>query len=562
MQNQGLRIVPLGGLGEIGKNMTVIEWGDDAIMIDSGIMFPENDMLGVDYIIPDFSYLRQKEDLRLHGILYTHGHEDHTGAIAHVIEAFPGTPVFATPLTAALLNVKLKDARLEEHCDVNIFPPGADFQVGPFAIESFRVCHSIPDCVGFGINTPLGLIVHTGDYKFDNTAPDGHRPDYAKLADFSRRGVLLLLADSTNADRPGWTPSESTVVTAFDEVFEEARGRIMIATFASHLQRIQQVAVCARQHGRRMAIAGYSMNANVRMARAMGILKLDEDILVELSASNDLPSEEVVIMVTGTQGEPSAVLGRLAQGRHHQLDVRPDDTIVISAHAIPGNEEMVYRTINRLFQRGANVLYDPVAPVHVSGHACQEEMKLMLNLTQPRYFVPVHGELRHLMAHARLALASGLPEKNIRVVENGSVVSINEEGIQIGERVPGGYVFVDGSGVGDVGPAVMRDRETLGKDGFLVVVANLDADSGELVAEPQILTRGFVYQREADDLIENIRKTARASLADTAASQNGRRRNILQERISKMLYSETRRRPMVFSIINEHQAAASAPSPG
>jgi len=286
------------------------------------------------------------------------------------------------------------------------------------------------------------------------------------------------------------------------------------------------------------------------------------DILVELSASNDLPSEEVVIMVTGTQGEPSAVLGRLAQGRHRQLDVRPDDTIVISAHAIPGNEEMVDRTINRLFHRGANVLYHRGAPFHGSGHACQEEMKLMLNLTQPRYFVPVHGELRHLMAHARLALASGLPEKNIRVVENGSVVSINEEGIQIGERVPGGYVFVDGSGVGDVGPAVMRDRETLGKDGFLVVVVNLDADSGELVAEPQILTRGFVYQREADDLIENIRKTARASLADTAASQNGRRRNILQERISKMLYSETRRRPMVFSIINEHQAAASTPSPG
>ncbi|MCY4023887.1 MAG: ribonuclease J [Anaerolineaceae bacterium] len=562
MQKHSLRIVPLGGLGEIGKNMTVVEWGDDAILIDSGIMFPENDMLGVDYIIPDFSYLREKEDLRLHGILYTHGHEDHTGAIAHVIEAFPGTPVWATPLTAALLKVKLKDARQQDHCEVNIFQPGADFQVGPFPIESFRVCHSIPDCVGFGINTPLGLIVHTGDYKFDNTPPDGHRPDYAKLADFSRRGVLLLLADSTNADRPGWTPSESTVVAAFDEVFEEARGRIMIATFASHLQRIQQVADCARQHGRRMAIAGYSMNANVRMARAMGILKLDEDILVELSASNDLPSENVVIMVTGTQGEPSAVLGRLAQGRHHQLDVRPDDTIVVSAHAIPGNEEMVYRTINRLFQRGANVLYDPVAPVHVSGHACQEEMKLMLNLTQPRYFVPVHGELRHLMAHARLALASGLPEKNIRVVENGSVVSIDEEGIQIGERVPGGYVFVDGSGVGDVGPAVMRDRETLGKDGFLVVVANLDADSGELVAEPEILTRGFVYHREADDLIENIRKTARASLADTAASQNGRRRNILQERISRMLYSETRRRPMVFSIINEHQAAASAPSPG
>lgn len=551
MQNHPLRIIPLGGLGEVGKNMTVVEWGGDAILIDSGIMFPANDMLGVDYIIPDFSYLRERDDLHLHGILYTHGHEDHTGAIAHVIEAFPGTPAWATPLTAAMLAAKLKEARLQERCELNIFQPGDDFRLGPFTIESFHVCHSIPDCVGFGIDTPQGLIVHTGDYKFDNSPPDGRRPDYARLADFSRRGVTLLLADSTNADQPGWTPSESAVVAAFDDVFEEASGRIMIATFASHLQRIQQVAECARRHGRRLAIAGYSMNANVRMAREMGLLNLHEDTLVDLSASNSLPPEEVVIMVTGTQGEPSAVLGRLAQGRHNQLDVLPNDTIVISAHAIPGNEEMVYRTINRLFQRGANVLYDPVAPVHVSGHACQEEMKLMLNLTRPRYFVPVHGELRHLMAHARLALAAGLPEENIRVVENGAVIQISDDGLETDERVPGGYVFVDGSGVGDVGPAVMRDRETLGKDGFLVVVANIDAASGELLAEPQVLTRGFVYLREADDLLDTVRQTAIAALEDTNGSRNGRRRGRLQERISRMLYSETRRRPMVFSIINE-----------
>lgn len=551
MQNHPLRIIPLGGLGEVGKNMTVVEWGGDAILIDSGIMFPANDMLGVDYIIPDFSYLRERDDLHLHGILYTHGHEDHTGAIAHVIEAFPGTPAWATPLTAAMLGAKLKEARLQEQCELNIFQPGDDFKLGPFTIESFHVCHSIPDCVGFGIDTPRGLIVHTGDYKFDNSPPDGRRPDYARLADFSRRGVQLLLADSTNADRPGWTPSESAVVAAFDDVFEEASGRIMIATFASHLQRIQQVAECARRHGRRLAIAGYSMNANVRMAREMGLLHLHEDTLVDLSASNSLPPEEVVIMVTGTQGEPSAVLGRLAQGRHRQLDVLPNDTIVISAHAIPGNEEMVYRTINRLFQRGANVLYDPVAPVHVSGHACQEEMKLMLNLTRPRYFIPVHGELRHLMAHARLALAAGLPEENIRVVENGAVIEISDDGLQTDERVPGGYVFVDGSGVGDVGPAVMRDRETLGKDGFLVVVANIDAASGELLAEPEVLTRGFVYLREADDLLDTVRQTAIAALEDTNGSRNGRRRDRLQERISRMLYSETRRRPMVFSIINE-----------
>ena len=551
MQTQELRVIPLGGLGEVGKNMTVIEWGDDAILIDSGIMFPENDMLGVDYIIPDFSYLREREGLTLHGIVYTHGHEDHTGAIAHVIEAFPGTPVWATPLTAAMLNVKLRDKRRQDDCEVHIFQPGEAFQVGPFPVESFHVCHSIPDCVGFGITTPLGLIVHTGDYKFDNTPPDGRRPDYAKLADFSRRGVLLLLADSTNADRPGWTPSESTVVAAFDDVFEQARGRIMIATFASHLQRIQQVAACAKRHDRRLAIAGYSMNANVRMARQMGILQLEDETLVDLAASNSLPPEKVVVMVTGTQGEPSAVLGRLAQGRHRQLDVLPDDTIVISAHAIPGNEEMVYRTINRLFQRGANVLYDPVAPVHVSGHACQEEMKLMLSLTQPRFFLPVHGELRHLMAHARLALASGMPEEHIRVVENGTVVRVSEDAIKAGERVPGGYVFVDGSGVGDVGPAVMRDRETLGKDGFLVVVAGIDAKSGEVISGPEVLTRGFIFLRDADELLETVRKTATGALQDSRARRNGRRRELLQERVSRVLYNETRRRPMVFSIINE-----------
>ena len=293
------------------------------------------------------------------------------------------------------------------------------------------------------------------------------------------------------------------------------------------------------------------MNANVRMARKMGILQLEEDTFVELSASNSLPPDKVVVMVTGTQGEPSAVLSRLAQGRHHQLEVQSGDTIVISAHAIPGNEEMVYRTINRLFQQGANVLYDPVAPVHVSGHARQEEMKLMLSLTRPKYFIPVHGELRHLMAHARLALESGLPEENIRVIENGSVVSVSEDGLHIGDRVPGGYVFVDGSGVGDVGPAVMRDRETLGKDGFLVVVASIDAESGEILSGPEVLTRGFVYLREADELLETVRRTAEEALTEARMSHNGRRRDRLQEKVSRVLYNETRRRPMVFSIIDE-----------
>lgn len=552
MAKSEIRIIPLGGLGEIGKNMTVIEWGNEAIIIDTGIMFPTNDMLGVDYIIPDFRYLLERDDLTIHGIIYTHGHEDHTGAVAHVIEALPGVPIWATPLTAALLTVKLQDARLKDKTKVNVFQAGDEIKLGPFNIESFHVSHSIPDCVGFGINTPHGIIVHTGDYKFDNTPVDGKKPDYAKLADFSRRGVLLLMGDSTNADQAGWTPSESVVTAAFDRVFREAKGRIMVATFASHLSRIQQVASYAEIYGRKLAIAGYSMTENVKMARKMGILDIEDETLIDLHHLNNYPPHKTVIMVTGTQGEPSAVLGRLAQGQHRHLDIMEDDTIVISAHAIPGNEEMVYRTINKLFQRGANVIYDPIAPVHVSGHARQEEMRLMLNLTQPRFFLPIHGELRHLREHAKLAMQAGVPEENVFVVENGATLIVNKRGIRLGERVPGGYVFVDGSGVGDVGRAVMRDREILARDGFMIVVANIDADTGELVDEPEIISRGFIYLREADELINAVKRTVAESLASSRQSRNGKRRDMLQDSVSKVLYNETKRRPMVFSIINEH----------
>ncbi len=551
MAKSEIRIVPLGGLGEIGKNMMAIEMGNDAIIIDTGIMFPTNDMLGVDYIIPDFRYLLGRDDLTIHGILYTHGHEDHTGAVGHVIESLPGVPIYATPLTAALLTVKLQDARVKDKTTVNVFQPGDVIKVGPFKVESFHVSHSIPDCVGFGINTPYGLIVHTGDYKFDNTPVDGKKPDYAKLADFSRRGVMLLMGDSTNADQPGWTPSESVVSEAFDDVFRQAPGRIMVATFASHLTRIQQVASYAEVYGRKLAIAGHSMNENVKMARKMGILNIDDSLLIDLHRINNYPPSKVVVMVTGTQGEPSAVLGRLAMGQHRHLDIMQDDTIVISAHPIPGNEEMVYRTINRLFQRGANVIYDPIAPIHVSGHARQEEMKLMLNLTRPRYFLPVHGELRHLKEHAKLAEDAGVAPDNIFVLENGYTLIINKYGVRVGDRVPGGYVFVDGSGVGDVGRAVIRDREILARDGFLIVVVNIDRETGEMIDQPDIISRGFIYLREADDLMQMVKSTVQNTLEQTQRSHNGRRRDQLQDSISKVLYNETKRRPMVFSIINE-----------
>lgn len=553
MAKPTLRIVPLGGLGEIGKNMTVFEMGKDAIVVDTGIMFPANDMHGVDYIIPDFRYLTERVEsgeLNLKAILYTHGHEDHTGAVAHVIEAFPNTPIYATPMTAGILEVKLREAKLFEKTVINIFRAGDKWKIGPFTVESYHVCHSIPDCVGFGLHTPYGVVVHSGDYKFDNTPVDGKKPDYTKLAQFAKSGVLLLMADSTNADRPGWTPSESVIDDAFDKVFRQAKGRILVATFASLISRVQQVANAAQKYGRKIAIAGYSMNEYVKMAIELGILNVPENLFVDLNKINSMSRNEIVIMVTGSQGEPSAVLARMANGRHRQLEVEEDDTIVLSSHPIPGNEEMVYRIINRLFQRGANVIYDPIEAVHVSGHARQEEMRLLINLVRPKYFLPVHGELRHLNEHAKLAKKSGIPEDNVFVVENGHVLEIDNYGVRVTERVPGGYVFVDGSGVGDIGKIVIRDREILARDGFLLVAVNVDRDSGELLGQPEIISRGFVYLRDSDELLTLVRETIEDVMVDTVG-QNGRRRDRLQDSLSRVLYNETKRRPMVFSVINE-----------
>lgn len=547
-----LRIVPLGGCGEIGKNMTIIELGDDALIVDTGVMFPSADMLGVDLIIPDFSYLRDRKNLKVHGILYTHGHEDHTGATAYVVDQLRGVPLYATPLTAALLEVKLRDAHLLQETKINVFKPGDSIQVGPFKIDSFHMTHSIPDCVGFAVQTPYGLVVHSGDYKFDNTPLNGLKPDYARMGELARRGVLLLLADSTGAERAGWTPSEAIVQAGFEDIFREAKDRIVVASFASHISRIQMIADLAAKHGRKLAIAGHSMTENVKTSRRMGLLRIDDDMLVDLSRINHIPPNQIVIVATGSQGEPSAVLSRLAMGTHKSLDVMAGDTIVISAHTIPGNEETVSRTINKLFQRGANVLYDPISPVHVSGHASQEEMKLLISLLNPKYFMPVHGELRHLKAHRNLAIQAGIPGERIFVVENGMVVQGDRHGVGLtGERVPGGYVFVDGSGVGDIGKAVIRDREILARDGFIMVVVNVD-ETGHVLTEPEIITRGFVYLREADELIEQVKDTVYDVLAQSREMRNGRRRDKLQESLSRMLFNETKRRPMVFSVINEH----------
>ena len=545
------KITPIGGLGEIGKNMTLFELGGDGFLIDCGIMFPANDMHGVDYIIPDFRWLEEREDIRLHGVCFTHGHEDHIGAVTHLVKAFPELPLYATPLTAGLLQVKLKNARLLKTTDLNTFEAGDTIQIGPFKLESFHVCHSIPDCVGYGVNTPYGVVVVTGDYKFDNTPVHGRKTDYARLAGFAQRGVALLLADSTNSDKAGWTQSEAVIGGALDRVFRQAKGRIMVATFASLMSRVQQVVNAARNHKRKVCITGYTMSEYAKIARKLGYLNVADDMLISIGQAQNMPAHKVVFMVTGSQGEPSAVLGKLASGRHRQLDVRENDTIILSSHPIPGNEEMVYRTINRLIQRGADVIYDPIESVHVSGHACQEEMRLMLNLTQPKHLIPVHGEIRHLHLHAKLAVDNGMRAENVTVIENGATVELDGRGVKVGERQPGGYVFVDGSGVGDVGRAVIRDREILAKDGFVLVSVNVDQRSGKLLDEPRIVSRGFVYLREAEDFLEQIRENITTTVNRSRRNLNGNRQTLVEENLSKLIYSETKRRPMIFSIVNE-----------
>ncbi len=541
-----LRIVPLGGLGEIGKNMTVIEYEEEILVIDSGVMFPDNDMLGIDIIIPDFTYIKDKTE-KVRGVLVTHGHEDHIGAIAHLMNEIDA-PIYATPLTAGLVEVKLRQAGLLQNVDIRELQAGDTLEIGSFTVEPFHVAHSIPDCVGFGITTPVGLIVHTGDYKFDHTPADGWPPDFAKLAEFSKRGVLALLADSTNADRPGWTPSEMVVAKALDDVFRTAPGRIIVATFASLISRIQQVADLAEKYGRKLAITGRSMRENTKMARRLGYLEIPDYLIIDVDEAVNLPQHEVVIMATGSQGEPSAVMGRLARGRHRNLSILENDTIVFSAYAIPGNEELVFRTINQLFRRGANVLYERIAPVHVSGHASQEEMKLMINLVRPKFLIPIHGELRHLKQHGELAKNMGIPEENIAVVENGTPLELTESTLEIMPRLPGGYVFVDGASVGEIGWPVVRDREALAQSGvvFAVLATN---DLGKVIGRPEIISRGFVNPKESDELLEGAAEAILRAADVYSRMKRGKLNEAIEDALSRYLYAETGRRPLVHVVV-------------
>lgn len=546
MGKQGkLKIIPLGGLGEVGKNMTAYEFQNQILVVDAGIMFPHNDMLGIDYIIPDYEYLRRKAS-QVAGIVITHGHEDHIGAIHHLLSDIQA-PVYGTPLTIGLIEVKLTRNNAASKAMLNTVEAGSTIEIGPFKVELFHICHSIPDAVGLGITTPAGLVVHMSDYKFDHTPVDSWPTDYAKLTELSRRGVDLLLSDSTNAERPGWTPSEMVIGPAFDKVFTEAPGRVIVATFASLISRIQQVAEAAAKHGRKMALAGPSMIDNVKIARKLGYLDIPNDLLVPIEQALQMQDHKVVLMCTGSQGEPSSIVGRLSAGTNRQFDLKPNDTVVLSSHPIPGNEETISKTINRLLRRGANVIYDALAPIHVSGHASQEEQKLLIDMVRPKYFIPIHGELRQLKQHGKLAVEMGIPEENVIVVENGQTVELSGGKMKLGERIPGGYVFVDGASIGDIDYDIMREREKLARNGIFLIDISVDALNGRLSHEPEIITRGFVSPEDAEALLPEVRKR----IMDVVNGGGYDSEKDIANAVKSYLYEETKRRPMVLVTLSK-----------
>lgn len=543
-----LRIVPLGGVGEVGRNMTLIEYGDDAIAIDCGLMFPENDMLGIDLVIPDVTYLLDNPDL-LKGIFLTHGHEDHIGALPYILPQV-SAPLYATQLTRGLIEIKLKESKLLAKTEINTITTNSVIEIGPFTIEPFHVCHSIPDAVGYAIYTPNGLVIHTGEYKFDQNPADGRLPDFDRLRRYGDEGVLVLLSDSTNAERPGHTPSEQIVSETFDQIFSQAKGRVIVSTFASNISRVQQVINTAMRHNRKLAVVGRSMVDNVKMALALGYLRAPEDMMVHVDDLEDYPDSQIAVVCTGTQGEPTSALVRMANQEHRQVSLKKGDTVILSATAIPGNEELVHRTLNNLFRLGVDVIYQSLMPVHVSGHASQEEQKMMLELVRPTYFIPIQGEYRMLVLHGRLGEAVGIPPENIFVIENGQVIEFEGDIAYRAEHVPSGQVLVDGLGVGDVGSVVLRDRHLLSRDGFVVVVMALDEKTGQLVDGPDIISRGFVYVRDSEELIEEAKERVIELLEsgkvhrDTAAAA-------IRDSLSEFLYQRTRRAPMIFPMVLE-----------
>ncbi len=554
MANDGktVSLIPLGGLGEIGKNMMVLEYGEDLIVIDAGVMFPEEEMLGIDLVIPDITYLKENKD-RIKGIFLTHGHEDHIGAVPYVLQVLDA-PVYGTRLTLGLLTGKLEEHGLASTADLREVKAGGSVKVGCFRVEFIHVNHSIADVVALAVHTPLGAVIYCSDFKLDQTPIDGQVMDLHKFAELGREGVLVLMSDSTNAERPGYTLSEKVVGKAFDEAFEEAPGRILVATFASNIHRIQQIIDAAAVYGRKIAVIGRSMVNNVGIAADLGYLQIPPGIMVDVDELERYPADKVVIITTGSQGEPMAALTRMAMAEHRRIDIVPGDTVIISAMPIPGNEKLVGKTINHLFRQGAKVIYQAVSGVHVSGHASQEELKLLLNLCRPKYFIPVHGEYRMLVRHAELGEMVGIPRENILLCDIGDVVEIGAKGIHKAGRVAAGQVLVDGLGVGDVGNIVLRDRRQLSQDGILIVVITIDKQTGMVVAGPDIISRGFVYMRESEKLIDEAREVTKRILRECEAqnvTEWGVLKGSVKDGLTQLLYQKTKRRPMIMPIIME-----------
>ena len=550
-QTEKLQIIPLGGLGEIGKNMTVFRYGDDIIVIDAGLMFPEDDMLGIDLVIPDISYLQENRD-KVRAIFITHGHEDHIGALPFVLKELD-VPVYGTPLALGILQGRLKEKGVST-ADLHPIKPGDQYEIGPFTIGFIRVNHSIADSVAIYLKTPVGTILHTGDFKIDHTPVDGQVTGFNRFAELGDEGVLVMLSDSTNAERPGFTKSERSVGEAFDEKFRAAQNRIIIASFSSNVHRLQQAIDAAFKYGRKVAVIGRSMLNVVGIAIELGYLKVADGILIDISEINNYPPNRIVILTTGSQGEPMSALTRMAMSDHRKVEIVPGDTVMISATPIPGNEKLVARTVDYLFRQGAEVIYEPSSGIHVSGHGSQEELKLMLNLVRPTYFIPVHGEYRMLKMHAKLAQDLGIPRANIFITENGSIMEFTAETGAIAGKVTAGAILVDGLGVGDIGNIVMRDRRQLSQDGILIAVIAMDKKNGCVVSGPEIVSRGFVYVRESEQLMEEARMKIQEALDRCEANGSsdwGTIKNSVRDILGKFLYEKTRRRPMIMPIILE-----------
>ena len=545
-----LKIIPLGGVGEIGKNMTVIEYGSDIIIVDCGMSFPDEEMPGIDVVIPDMTYI-EKNAANVRGILITHGHEDHIGAVPYALQKL-NVPVYATKLTIALIEQKLTEIKVD-HADLNCVSPGDTIRLGCFSVEFIKTSHSIAGACALAINTPIGTLIHTGDFKVDYTPIDGEPIDIARLAYYGSRGVLALMSDSTNVENEGHTPSERGIGKTFEHCFDKAKGRVIVATFASNIYRIQQIADVAISFGRVVCFQGRSMVKIAEIAKELGYLQLPDESVVEVGQLKKYRDDQICVITTGSQGEPMSGLFRMANSSH-KVNVGKGDMVIISASSIPGNEKSVGRVINQLYQHGAKVIYERMADVHVSGHACKEELKLMLTLTKPKFFIPVHGEARHLYQHKELAEELGIPEEDIFVTEIGDVVELTRNKGRIAGSVIAGSVMVDGSGVGDIGNVVLRDRKLLSEDGIFTVVITLNKQTGALLAQPEILSRGFVYEKNSEELLKETRELVKAKAAQFEKNHRSSWssiKNDIRNSIKNYLYERTKRRPMVMPIIIE-----------